>query len=126
MSAPKCARCRLHIGRVSQAWSAWPCETCGLRARLGNRSRGQRRDIQRTVGEENIRKRTYVRTDAVPRCKCWPGRLAICMARIYDSIIDTFGNTPLVKITRLSKSAATILVKLESFNPAGSVGRMHP
>jgi cysteine synthase A len=44
------------------------------------------------------------------------------VARIYDSIIDTFGNTPLVKIPKLNKGlGATILVKLESFNPAGSV-----
>ncbi len=44
------------------------------------------------------------------------------MARIYESIIDTFGNTPLVKIPKLNKGlGATILVKLESFNPAGSV-----
>ncbi len=44
------------------------------------------------------------------------------MARIYDSIIDTFGNTPLVKIPRLNKGlGGTILVKMESFNPAGSV-----
>ena len=44
------------------------------------------------------------------------------MARIYDSIIDTYGNTPLVRIPRLNKGlGATILVKLESFNPAGSV-----
>jgi cysteine synthase A len=44
------------------------------------------------------------------------------MARIYDSIVDTFGNTPLVRIPRLNKGlGATVLVKLESFNPAGSV-----
>jgi cysteine synthase len=44
------------------------------------------------------------------------------VARIYDSIIDTFGNTPLVKIPRLNKGlGGTVLVKLESFNPAGSV-----
>jgi cysteine synthase A len=44
------------------------------------------------------------------------------MARIYDSIVDTFGNTPLVRIPRLNKGlGATILIKLESFNPAGSV-----
>ena len=44
------------------------------------------------------------------------------MARIYDNLADTFGNTPLVKIPRLNKGLhATILVKLESFNPAGSV-----
>ena len=44
------------------------------------------------------------------------------MARIYDSIIDTVGNTPLVKISRLNKGlGGIVLVKLESFNPAGSV-----
>jgi len=44
------------------------------------------------------------------------------LARIYDNLADTFGNTPLVKIPRLNKGLhATILVKLESFNPAGSV-----
>ncbi|HEY1654617.1 MAG TPA: cysteine synthase A [Candidatus Tumulicola sp.] len=44
------------------------------------------------------------------------------MARIYDNIADTVGNTPLVKIPRLNAGIpATVLVKLESFNPAGSV-----
>lgn len=44
------------------------------------------------------------------------------MARIFENIIDTVGNTPLVKIPRLNKGiAGTVLVKLESFNPAGSV-----
>ena len=44
------------------------------------------------------------------------------MARIYENLADTFGNTPLVKLPRLTKDlAATLLVKMESFNPAGSV-----
>jgi cysteine synthase A len=44
------------------------------------------------------------------------------MARIYDNLADTFGNTPLVKVPRLNSGiGATILVKMESFNPAGSV-----
>ncbi|HEX8806326.1 MAG TPA: cysteine synthase A [Candidatus Aquilonibacter sp.] len=44
------------------------------------------------------------------------------MARIYENLADTFGNTPLVKIPRLNKGlGGTILVKMESFNPAGSV-----
>jgi len=44
------------------------------------------------------------------------------MARIYDNLADTFGNTPLVKIPRLNKGVAgTVLVKMESCNPAGSV-----
>jgi len=44
------------------------------------------------------------------------------MARIYDNLADTFGNTPLVKIPRLNKGLpGTVLVKMESANPAGSV-----
>jgi cysteine synthase A len=44
------------------------------------------------------------------------------VGRIYENLADTFGNTPLVKIPRLSKGLkATLLVKMESFNPAGSV-----
>ena len=42
--------------------------------------------------------------------------------RIYDNLADTFGNTPLVKLSRVNRlAAATVLVKMESFNPAGSV-----
>ncbi|MEN6475144.1 MAG: cysteine synthase A [Syntrophaceae bacterium] len=41
---------------------------------------------------------------------------------IYDDIAQTIGNTPLVRINHLSKGLkATILVKVESFNPLGSV-----
>ena len=44
------------------------------------------------------------------------------MARIYDNLADTFGNTPLVKLSRLGKGLpGTVAVKMESFNPAGSV-----
>jgi len=41
---------------------------------------------------------------------------------IYDDITKTIGNTPLVRINHISKGlSATILVKVESFNPLGSV-----
>ncbi len=44
------------------------------------------------------------------------------MARIYDNLADTFGNTPLVRLPRLGKGLpGTVLVKMESLNPAGSV-----
>jgi cysteine synthase A len=48
-----------------------------------------------------------------------PGR-----GRIYDTIVDTVGNTPLVRLRRLAKEAgvvADIAVKLEFFNPLSSV-----
>lgn len=44
------------------------------------------------------------------------------MGNIYEDITKTIGNTPLVKINRLNKGAkATVLVKVESFNPLSSV-----
>ena len=48
-----------------------------------------------------------------------PGR-----GRIYDSITDTIGDTPLVKLNRLPGKAgakAEVLAKLEFFNPMSSV-----
>ncbi|HEY8352705.1 MAG TPA: cysteine synthase A [Sphingomonadales bacterium] len=42
--------------------------------------------------------------------------------RIFDSIIDTIGNTPLVRLKRLPAGLkAEVVVKLESFNPICSV-----
>ena len=43
------------------------------------------------------------------------------MARIYNDITQTIGNTPLVKIHKLIHSGATVLAKMESFNPLASV-----
>ena len=40
---------------------------------------------------------------------------------IYDSITEVIGNTPMVKISGLDGQKAEILVKIESFNPGGSV-----
>ncbi len=42
--------------------------------------------------------------------------------RIYDSIVDTIGNTPLVRLNRITDgSAATVLAKLEFYSPSASV-----
>lgn len=44
------------------------------------------------------------------------------MARIYEDITKTIGNTPLVRINRMTReSVAEVLAKLESFNPLSSV-----
>src|SRR4249919_1275474 len=48
-----------------------------------------------------------------------PGR-----GRIYDSITETIGDTPLVRLKRMPQTAgakADILLKLEFFNPLSSV-----
>jgi cysteine synthase len=55
------------------------------------------------------------RTGAVRR----PGR-----GKIFDSIVEAIGDTPIVRLRRLPRlrgANATILAKLEYFNPAGSV-----
>ena len=44
------------------------------------------------------------------------------MARIYADITETIGRTPLVKLNRVTgDAAATVVAKLESFNPLHSV-----
>lgn len=46
------------------------------------------------------------------------------MSKIYKGTLDLIGNTPLVEVVNLEKSEnleAALLVKLEYFNPAGSV-----
>jgi cysteine synthase A len=40
---------------------------------------------------------------------------------IYDSILDTIGNTPVVRLHRLAPEHVTLYVKAEAFNPGGSV-----
>jgi cystathionine beta-synthase len=41
---------------------------------------------------------------------------------IYNSIIDTIGNTPLLRLNKISKGVkATLLVKVEYFNPGNSI-----
>ncbi|MBV8698022.1 MAG: cysteine synthase A [Bradyrhizobium sp.] len=54
-----------------------------------------------------------------PRAVHPPGR-----GKVFDSIVDAIGNTPIVQLRRLPQQHgvhATILAKLEYFNPAASV-----
>lgn len=44
------------------------------------------------------------------------------MARIYEDVTQVVGNTPLVRLNKLTEGAgATVLAKLEFYNPANSV-----
>ncbi len=44
------------------------------------------------------------------------------MGGIFDDVTKTVGRTPLVRINRIARgTGATVLAKLESFNPLGSV-----
>ncbi|WP_114286797.1 PLP-dependent cysteine synthase family protein [Candidatus Halocynthiibacter alkanivorans] len=42
-------------------------------------------------------------------------------ARLFDSILDTVGDTPCIRISNLAPDGVDIYVKAEFFNPAGSV-----
>ncbi|NOC84050.1 PLP-dependent cysteine synthase family protein [Ruegeria sp. HKCCD6428] len=41
--------------------------------------------------------------------------------RLYDSILDTVGDTPCIRVNRIAPEHVTVYVKFEAFNPAGSV-----
>jgi cysteine synthase A len=39
----------------------------------------------------------------------------------YQNILETIGNTPIVRLNRLAPASVNVFVKIESFNPLGSV-----
>ena len=43
------------------------------------------------------------------------------MSHRYDSILETIGQTPIVRINRLAPAGVNLFVKAESFNPLSSV-----
>jgi len=47
--------------------------------------------------------------------------LEISMGRKYQNILETVGNTPVVRINRLAPQGVNLFVKIEAFNPLGSV-----
>ncbi|MBB3174522.1 cysteine synthase A [Endobacter medicaginis] len=66
--------------------------------------------------------------EATPRdaveAAVWSGKLSAPRGRIYDNIVEAVGGTPLVRIPRLAcedAACADVMLKLEFFNPLGSV-----
>jgi cysteine synthase len=47
--------------------------------------------------------------------------LETSMGRKYESILETIGHTPVVRINRLAPQGVNLFVKIEAFNPLGSV-----
>lgn len=41
--------------------------------------------------------------------------------QLFDSVLDTVGDTPTIRINRIAPKNVTVYVKFEAFNPAGSV-----
>src|SRR5210317_2260359 len=44
-----------------------------------------------------------------------------CSMNVYDNILGTIGNTPVVRLNRLGPSSVNLYVKIEAFNPMSSV-----
>src|SRR6188474_3017676 len=49
------------------------------------------------------------------------GRNLVPMARKFAHILETIGHTPVVRINKLAPSHVSLFVKIEAFNPLGSV-----
>ena len=62
-------------------------------------------------------------TKAKKRVTATRGRrgVAMPMARIYDNILETVGDTPVIKINKLAPEGVEMYVKAEYFNPLSSV-----
>lgn len=43
------------------------------------------------------------------------------MSKVYNNLVELVGNTPIVKLNKVVPQGANVLVKLESFNPGGSI-----
>src|SRR5271170_4292724 len=43
------------------------------------------------------------------------------VGKLYANILETIGHTPVVRINKLSPSHVDLYVKIEAFNPLGSV-----
>ena len=42
--------------------------------------------------------------------------------KIHENILTTIGNTPMIRLNRIAKDvAATVLAKVETFNPGNSI-----
>ena len=48
-------------------------------------------------------------------------RITSGRGELYESVVDTIGNTPCIKVNSLAPSHVNLYVKAEFFNPAGSV-----
>src|SRR5215467_10746406 len=53
---------------------------------------------------------------AAPKLRTTNGR-----GRLFDSVLDTIGDTPCIRVNNLAPKGVTMYVKAEAFNPASSV-----
>ena len=86
----------------------------GMSRRAPGRPRADRRQAPRREARrgDDVHRRRHGRGGAV--------RGDLIMAR-YANILETVGNTPVVRIGKLAPPGAELYVKIEAFNPLGSV-----
>ena len=64
---------------------------------------------------------TYIEKRTPQGAPAGPRFTSAAMPRPYDSILDTVGNTPIVRVNNIGPRNVNLYVKLEAFNPLGSV-----
>ena len=64
---------------------------------------------------------TYVEKTPPHGAPAAPKTARTALSRPFDSILDTVGNTPVVRVNNLGPRNVNLYVKLEAFNPLGSV-----
>lgn len=74
-------------------------------------------DAATWVDPHSIDKTTLASADH-PLLEAWLERFA---SPVYPTVLESVGNTPLVRLTRMGTGRNTLLVKCEGNNPAGSV-----
>lgn len=80
-----------------------------------------------TIGYSGFKKEVKKKEADIPPPKVAEGAIVAepyTRGRVYESVLDTIGGTPLVKLPNLTNKyalEATILLKLEFFNPLASV-----
>ncbi len=84
-------------------------------------------ETPQTPVENSVAEQTVQNATPAPEAQSSPSTTsdkAPARGRVYDNILQTIGGTPLVKLSNFAKEhklEATILAKLESFNPLSSI-----
>ena len=76
--------------------------------------------IAETIGSDMVRQRNG-RDDRTLSLVKINANVGANMGRRHQSIVETIGRTPVVRINRLAPKAVNLFVKVEAFNPLGSV-----
>src|SRR5688572_22215112 len=90
-----------------------------LHLSAGDFALGMCRDESDTFLGRAVRKRHGL-CKGIPGCHTIASPLEARMSK-FQNILETIGNTPVVRINRLAPAGVNLFVKVEAFNPLGSV-----